>query len=403
MDEELIPTSAAMPSITVVPSSSLSFPTSPPPTPISPALIYPNLQQEMMAEDRTQSAGVTMRQQENIAEEVTGGQLMPSNASAGQANSYLGSGTSVNYSGGNVTFHSSPHRSKANRKKSRKLTLTQVCSDEAAMKQPKQPQQQPPPESHNNPHQKVTMDADRISNSSSLIGFESDNSATTASTLSSSSSLKSGPERKINRIFSMLQSMQQTFLQQSQPSQQPPPQQPQLPPPQQPPPSHHHQGKLPKPQQQQQQSEHIYEQPHNNRFSDNQHSGSDTIQSQDRRGRQMQLELQQQQQQQSSAPSRQLLYGLGRSQDSLMSTRMSSKNLMVINSGGGGHHNNPSGHSGKGPIYASWNGSQYSANTYTTMTSDGAGPPPPMTHAMPYHKDGWYYPIKHTIIITTIG
>lgn len=385
MDEELIPTSAAMPSITVVPSSSLSFPTSsPPPTPISPALIYPNLQQEMMAEDRTPSAGMTMRQQENIAEEVTGGQLMPSNSSAGQANSssYLGSGTSVNYSGGNVTFqHSSPHRSKANRKKSRKLTLTQVCSDEAAMKQPKQQ-----PESH----QKVTMDADRISNSSSLIGFESDNSATTASTLSSSSSLKSGPERKINRIFSMLQSMQQTFMQQNQP-----PQQPQQPPPpqQQPPPPSHHQGKLPKPQQQQQQSEHIYEQPHNNRFSDSQHSGSDTIQSQDRRGRQMQLELQQQQQQQqSSAPSRQLLYGLGRSQDSLMSTRMSSKNLMVINNSG---HNHPT--NSKGPIYASWNESQYSANTYTTMTSDGAGQPPPMTHAMPYHKDGMYYPIKHTI------
>lgn len=344
-----------------------------------------------MAEDRTPSAGVTMRQQENNAEEVTGGQLMPSNSSAGQANSsYLGSGTSVNYSGGNVTFqHSSPHRSKANRKKSRKLTLTQVCSDEAAMKQPKQQQ----PESHNNPHQKVPMDADRISNSSSLIGFESDNSATTASTLSSSSSLKSGPERKINRIFSMLQSMQQTFMQQNQP-----PQQPQQPPPpqQQPPPPshHHHQGKLPKPQQQ---SEHIYEQPHNNRFSDSQHSGSDTIQSQDRRGRQMQLELQQQQQQQSSAPSRQLLYGLGRSQDSLMSTRMSSKNLMVINNSG--HHLNPSGHSSKGPIYASWNESQYSANTYTTMTSDGAGQPPPMTHAMPYHKDGMYYPIKHTIII----
>jgi hypothetical protein len=270
------------------------------------------------------------------------------------------------------------------------LTLTQVCSDEAAMKQPKQQQ----PESHNNPHQKVTMDADRISNSSSLIGFESDNSATTASTLSSSSSLKSGPERKINRIFSMLQSMQQTFMQQNQPPQQPPQQPP--PPQQQPPPPSHHQGKLPKPQQQQQ-AEHIYEQPHNNRFSDSQHSGSDTIQSQDRRGRQMQLELQQQQQQQSSAPSRQLLYGLGRSQDSLMSTRMSSKNLMVINNSG--HHNNPSGHSSKGPIYASWNGSQYSANTYTTMTSDGAGQPPPMTHAMPYHKDGMYYPIKHTIII----
>lgn len=100
----------------------------------------------------------------------------------------------------------------------------------------------------------------------------------------------------------------------------------------------------------------------------------------------MQLELQQQ----SSAPSRQLLYGLGRSQDSLMSTRMSSKNFMAINNsgGGGGGNTNPPGHS-KGPIYASWNGSQYSANTYTTMTSDGAGPPPPMTHAMPYHKDGW--------------
>lgn len=364
MDEELIPT-GVMP-ITVV-SSNLTFPTSSPPPPPTSSL-YPNLQQEINAEDnnlRTPSS-MAMRQ-ESIGEEVMGnnGQLRSSSANQSHApvtaatsntnsGSYLSS-ASVNYSGGNVTFHSSPHRSKTNRKKSRKLTLTQVCSDGS------------PKIGHQQEQSKVNMDADRISNSSSLIGFDSDNSATTAST---SSSLKSGPERKINRIFSMLQSMQQTFLQQNQvPSQQAPPppsqQPPQQPPPQQPT-SSHHQGKLPK--------EPIYEQPHrNNRSSESLESGTDTIHSEDRRGQQMRMELHQS----ATAPSRQLLYGLGRSQDSLMSTRGNKSNFIVSN-----NSNN------KGPIYASWNGSQYSTNTYTTMTSDGA-PPPPMTHAMPYHKDGW--------------
>ena len=358
MDEELLPTST-MP----VGIGSANFPT---PT----TCIYPNLQQEIVqdlsvgCEEEVNTGSQQLRMSPSINAHtpvVAASSSRTATTTTGNNNSYLS--TSVNYSsGGNVTFHSSPaHRSKTNRKKSRKLTLTQVCSDGSPSKTGEQ-------------HKSNPMDADRMSNyNSSLIGFESDNSTTT-----SSSSLKSGPERKINRIFSMLQSMQQTFLQNN-PPQQPPPQPPQ----QQPPPTptsshHHHQGKLPK--------EPIYEQPHhsssNNRSSDSLESGTDTIHSDDGRGQRMRMQLQTS----SSAPSRQLLYGLGRSQDSLMSTaRMSAAanktNFMAVN--------NSSNVNNKGPIYASWNGSQYSTNTYTTMTSDGAAAPP-MTHAMPYHKDGWY-------------
>ncbi|XP_057371829.1 uncharacterized protein LOC130692779 [Daphnia carinata] len=350
MDEELLP--AGMAPITVVPSTSYSST-----APTSPS-IYPNLQPEMATEEPSAgrrgnpSSPMANRPQEMIAEEVlsNNGQLKNQ-----PSTSYLSG--NVNYNGGNVTFHSAPHRPKNNRKKSRKLTLTQVCSDEAALKSPKIIQHHPPEPT--SPPPMKPMDPDRISNNSSLIGFESDNSGTSASTLSSSSSLKSGPERKINRIFSMLQSMQQTFMQQQQqPQQQQQQQQLQL------------KQKNPEP---------IYEQP--NQSSGSMASGMDTIQANDRRGQQLRMDLQQSS---ASAPPRQLLYGLGRSQDSLMTSRISgphgNKIYMAPNIGGANANN-------KGPIYASWNGSQCSGFTCTTVTSDGASPP--LTHAMPFHKDGW--------------
>ena len=135
MDEELLPT-GVMP-ITVVPTSSgnLNFPTSsppPPPSMSSPSSMYPNLEQEIMAEDIRTPSMMVMRQ-ESVGEEVNGQVRMSPHQSHAPVTTPTNSGSylssSVNYSGGNVTFHSSPHRSKTNRKKSRKLTLTQVCSD----------------------------------------------------------------------------------------------------------------------------------------------------------------------------------------------------------------------------------------------------------------------------------
>lgn len=70
------------------------------------------------------------------------------------------------------------------------------------------------------------------------------------------------------------------------------------------------------------------------------------------------------------------LFGLGRSQDSLMSARNSESLNIKAN-----HHlmtRNNSIHS--------WAGSQCSGLTSNTVMTEG---PPPLVHAMPYHKDGW--------------
>ena len=207
-----------------------------------------------------------------------------------------------------------------NRNKSRRLTLTQVCSDEALSKL----QQSDPV---------ASRDSDRISNSSSVISSESGTSRT--STSSTSSSLKASPDGKINRIFSMLQMMQETFLQN------PPIPKPSAPaePPQ------YQQEELPASS-----SPAIIP------------TGSVNYSALNSEARKIHNSMQR----------RQMLYNMSRSQDSIVSIGAGS----IANK-----TNSAIERTRRLGSVTSWTGSQCSVLT--------EGPPPPLVHAMPYHKDGW--------------
>jgi hypothetical protein len=87
---------------------------------------------------------------------------------------------------------------------------------------------------------------------------------------------------------------------------------------------------------------------------------------------------------QRQAPSRQHIYGMGRSQES----------LVLAGAGGvNSHPNQMSGAIDRNHRFGSansWTGSQCSGFTCTTVTTSTEGTlSAPLVHAMPYHKDGW--------------
>ena len=234
------------------------------------------------------------------------------------------------------------------RKKSRRMTLTQVCSedtlhhsisspvlvgrDEAAHAVPESAQQS-------------STDDDRISSSSG--------------TISTTSSVIATPERKISRIFSMLQSMQNTFFQQQQPTA--------FVPQQQAPPHLIHQEQMLQRQLSSHQPAVMYPRSPSVASSNAAQHSTDGYKVNSIRRHQ---------------PS---LYGLGSSSDSFvlasggvspvttLSRPISRPMLMERNMRLGSVN--------------SWTGSQCSGFSGSTVSSEG--PPPPLIHAMPYHKDGW--------------
>ncbi|KAI9561301.1 hypothetical protein GHT06_012257 [Daphnia sinensis] len=279
------------------------------------------------------------------------------------------------------------------RKKSRRLTLTQVCSEESPISHQNssgnRPQLPVPADSTNyREHQPLQSassidgyDHPTVSRTASLISFSSVSSSSssavssmssssssspksfsqrssTSSPRSSISSTSTHPERKINRIFSILHSMQQTFLQ-AQPfaaaaAAQQNGQQPQQP---------------PSPQQDPQ---FIVMVPPRSTSVTTVHS--DACRSSNGSVRPQRLHQ----------PSRQHIYGMGRSQDSLVLAGPGSVNS---------HPNHMTTTIDRNRRFGSansWAGSQCSGYTCTTMTtSTEATLSAPLVHATPYHKDGW--------------
>lgn len=184
-------------------------------------------------------------------------------------------------------------------------------------------------------------EADRLSISPSSKSFDSiDSSAST------SSSLKTGPDRKINRILSMIQSMQQTLFTQQQPQ----PAQPK--------------------QQENQEQDNFQRAIAHQQSANDKHSA---VGQRDSIIRQLQPDLNRISLNSDSSTNKRL-FGLGRSQDSLMSTRnggsMNKPNPLILK------RNNS---------VNSWTGSQFSG--YTSVMSEGVAPP--LVHSMPHHRDGW--------------
>lgn len=226
-----------------------------------------------------------------------------------------------------------PRKMSKGRKKSQKITRAQVLN---SLSDSGRPELELP-----------VMETDRHSISPSSTSFDSADSKSSTST--SSSHLENVPARKINRILSMIRSMQETFLQQ---------QQQQL---------EHQKPKQPQYQQQNNSPKTASKDCTNEKQSEANKSGSI-------RRQQLQLDLNQASMSSGSSINKRLL-ALGRSQDSLMSAR-NSESLNKAN------HlpmtRNNSVHS-----FAS---SQCSGYTYATVMTES---PPPLVHAMPYHKDGW--------------
>lgn len=175
----------------------------------------------------------------------------------------------------------------------------------------------------------------------SLMAFDSDNTT-------SSSSSKMGADRKINRIFTMLQSMQHNFMQQQQLQQADNPTK---------------EGQYPQ--------QGIQQQTVSTPVSVAAPVHLELTEVNSIRPQHLELELNPS----SLSSSHKRLLGLGRSRDSLMSglsagavSMMKEKPFLSKNN--------------------SWAGSQISGFTCasTVMTE---GPPPPLVHALPYHKDGW--------------
>lgn len=219
-----------------------------------------------------------------------------------------------------------------NRKKSRRMTRVQGCPTEIADSAPTRVELAHPAETES------------ASISTSFTSFDSVDSRTSSST---SSSLKMGSESKINRIFSMLQRMQHNLFQQQQQKQ--PDQLKQL---------------------QDQQLDNNQKAMASNSGNDN-HSETRKLNS--IRPKLLQPELNQTSM--SSDGSSRRLFGLGRSQDSLMSARTRSMAKL-----------NPRNH--RLNSVNSWtDSSQFSGLSYTTEMNEETTPP--LVHAMPYHKDGW--------------
>lgn len=275
-----------------------------------------------------------------------------------------------------------------NRKKSRRLTLTQVCSEESPISHQyscsNRPQFPTPIENYieHRPLESVSSTDDydhlSVSRTASLISFSSISSSSssavssmsstssspksssqrssTSSPRSSISSSSTHPERKINRIFSILHSMQQTFLQAqpfaaAQNGQQQPQQQ--------------------EPSSTQQEPQFVVMVPPRSTSVTTVHS--DACKSSSVRHQRV------------HQPSRQHIYGMGRSQDSLVLAGAASVNS---------HPNHVATTIDRNRRFGSansWTGSQCSGFTCTTVTtSTDATLSAPLVHAMPYHKDGWY-------------
>lgn len=219
----------------------------------------------------------------------------------------------------NSTSSNAPRRLSIarNRKKSRRLTLTQVCAEEAAQS----------PDSNGSQEIPTGIEDIRSVTGSTanlvpeILPAPMEPPGTRRGSRLSFS--LASPERKMSKIFSMLQSMQQIFLQASLQ----PPTPPCSPGPQTsvPPPAACHSPAI---------------------------SRVNSVQP-SRVGKQA------------------MLYGMGRSQDSLVvPNRLRNPVLDRLNRFGS---------------INSWAGSEYSE-----ASSACSGPPPPLVHAVPYHKDGWY-------------
>lgn len=217
----------------------------------------------------------------------------------------------------NSTSSSAPRRLSIarNRKKSRRLTLTQVCAEEASQNPETSASQEIPP---------GIEDVRSVTGSTvNLVNETPPAPPETPRRGSRMSFSLASPERKMSKIFSMLQSMQQIFLQASLQSPTPPC----SPGPQQmaPSPAACHSPAI---------------------------ARVNSVQPA-RLGKQA------------------MLYGMGRSQDSLVvPNRLRNPVIDRLNRFGS---------------INSWAGSEYSE-----ASSACSGPPPPLVHAVPYHKDGWY-------------
>ncbi len=225
-----------------------------------------------------------------------------------------------------------------NRKKSRRMTRVQVCPTEIADSAPARVEL-----AH-------SAETESASISTSFTSFDSVDSRTSSST---SSSLKiMGSEHKINRIFSMLQRMQHNLFQQQQQQQ----------------------------QQQPEQLKQLQNQQLDNNLSTMASNSANDNHSETRKLKSIRPKLPQPELNQtsmSSDGSSTRLFGLGRSQDSLMSARTGSMAKPY-----------PRNH--RLDSINSWtDSSQFSASfSYATVMSS-EGTTPPLVHAMPYHKDGW--------------
>ncbi len=175
----------------------------------------------------------------------------------------------------------------------------------------------------------------------SLMAFDSDNTT-------SSSSSKMGADRKINRIFTMLQSMQHNFMQQQQLQQADNPTK---------------EGQYPQ--------QGIQQQTVSTPVPAVAPVHLELTEANSIRPQHLELELNPS----SLSSSHKRLLGLGRSRDSLMSGLSTGAVSMTKEKPFLSKNN-------------SWTGSQISGFTCasTVMTE---GPPPPLVHALPYHKDGW--------------
>ena len=237
---------------------------------------------------------------------------------------------------GDSTAHSQRRTSNTkNRKKSRRMSRVQGCSDEEPNANPAKVR----PE--------LALPAGKTVSAlvnASLTSFDSVDSSSSPST---SPTLTARRDHKINRIFSMLQKMQHNYL----------------------------------PQQQQQQPDQSKPPQYQLKDSDSANTIKQSEVGKHENIRSLQLQPDLSQSSMSSGESSKRLFGLGRSQDSLMSAKAAgSMTKSQVN-----HHRR------LGSIN-SWNGSQCSGFTTTTaaMTEGPTeGPTPPLVHAMPYHKDGW--------------
>lgn len=312
MNEELITTDVA---ITMVPNNTVDGDGH-----SSSSVHIPSSADDAISTNPTPSQVVTVEEDNPIGWDTTGANISNSN--------------NTNSADGTTMYPPRRISANKNRKKSRKLT--QVCAEEVAANVNPQQNRQPEP-------LPVMKEKERLHVSPSLMSVDSVSSRSSSiSSASTTSSFKPNPQRKINRIFSMLQRMQHTFIQ-----------------------SYYQQQQQDQQQQQQQENQ--------DQFKSAMASDSDTTTAhyeanQPNNIRRQQLRLDLNQATMSSSDSSRL-YNLSRSRDSLVS----SGSLVKMNPLAKGHN--------------AWAGSQYSGFTCSTPMTEG--PPPPLVHAMPYHKDGW--------------